>query len=352
MKRIIITVIIVGAALAGIMFLLNKNKAKNEEQTAVVAVQNAAVAVRAVDANMKEVNAQYITNGVFAPKQEVKLSSEVSGRVIRVLVEEGSFVKAGQTLAVINGDKQNVSVSNAQAVYDNAKNELARFESAFATGGVTKQQVDQAKLQLDQATNNLKTARISASDVNITASFSGIINKKDIEPGSYIAPGNVMFEIVNVSTLKLKINVDEKNIGQVKLGQSIKVGSAVLPDKVFYGVVTFIAPKADESLNFPVELEIKNSSANDLKAGMYGTAYFGGEQLSTLLVVPRNAFVGSVSSNQIFVIEGGKAVLKNVVAGRSFGDEVEIVSGLAQGAKVITSGQINLLNGTPVEIIK
>ncbi|MEJ5056135.1 efflux RND transporter periplasmic adaptor subunit [Sphingobacterium sp. MYb382] len=352
MKRIIITVIIVGAALAGIMFLLNKNKAKNEEQTAVVAVQNAAVAVRAEDANMKEVNAQYITNGVFAPKQEVNLSSEVSGKVIRVLVEEGSFVKTGQTLAVINGDKQNVSVSNAQAVYDNAKNEVARFESAFSTGGVTKQQLDQAKLQLDQANNNLKSARISASDVNITASFSGIINKKNIEPGSYIAPGNVMFEIVNVSTLKLKIKVDEKNIGQVKLGQSIKVGSDVLPDKSFYGVVTFIAPKADESLNFPVELEIKNSAANDLKAGMYGTAYFGGEQLSTLLVVPRNAFVGSVSSNQIFVIEGGKAVLKNVVAGRSFGDEVEVVSGLEQGAKVITSGQINLLNGTPVEIIK
>src|SRR5690606_23728614 len=115
---------------------------------------------------------------------------------------------------------------------------------------------------------------------------------------------------VNVSTLKLKINVDEKNIGQIKLGQSVKVGSPVLPDQNFYGSVTFIAPKADGSLNFPVELEIKNNANNDLKAGMYGTAHFGGEQSVNALVVPRGAFVGSVSSNQIFAIENGKAVLK------------------------------------------
>lgn len=352
MKRIILTVVIVAAALAGIMFLLNKNKAENEAQTAVVAVKNAAVAVRAEVAEIKAVNAQYVTNGIFAPKQEVKLSAETAGKVIRVLVEEGAYVKAGQTLAIINGDKLNVSVSNAQANYDNAKAEVDRFESAYSTGGVTKQQLDQAKLKLANTVNDLRSARITASDVNVTASFAGIVNKRSIEPGSYVAPGTEMFEIVNVSTLKLKVNVDEKNIAQIKMGQSVKVESPVLAEKSFMGIVTFIAPKADASLNFPVDLEIRNSASNDLKAGMYGTAYFGADQMINLLAVPRNAFVGSVSSNQIFVIEGGKAVLKNVVSGRSFGDYIEVLSGLESGVQVITSGQINLLEGTPVEIIK
>jgi len=352
MKRVIITVIIIAAALAGIMFILNQNKAKNEADTATVAIQNAAVAVRADTADIKDVNAQYVTNGVFAPKQEVMLSSETSGKVVRVLVQEGAYVKAGQTLAVINSDKQNVTVSNAQATYNNAEAEVARFESAYATGGVTKQQLDQVKLQLENAKNNLRSAQITASDVNITASFAGIVNKRNIEPGSYVNPGQELFEVVNVSTLKLKINVDEKNIGQTKVGQSVKVESPVLPNQIFNGTVTFVAPKADGSLNFPVELEIKNNANNDLKAGMYGTAYFGGEQAINTLVVPRNAFVGSVSSNQIFAIEDGKAVLKNVVSGRSFGDYIEIISGLEKGTVVVTSGQINLLEGTPVEIIK
>lgn len=352
MKKILITGVIIIAALAGIMYVLKKNKKENESQTAVVAQKNAAVAVRIAEAGFKDVNTVYVTNGTFLPKQEVKLSSEVAGRVARVLVDEGAYVKAGQTLAVIVGDKQNVSVSNAKAVYENAKNEVARFESAYATGGVTKQQLDQMKLQLENAKNNLRSSQITASDVNVKASFAGIVNKRSIEPGSYVSPGNEMFEIVNVSSLKLKVNVDEKNIGFVKLGQSIKVESAVLSNKTFQGKVTFIAPKADGSLNFPVELEINNNAANDLKAGMYGTAYFGDEQTANALVVPRDAFIGSVSSNQVFVVKNGKAVLTKVTSGRVFGDQVEIISGIESGAQVITTGQINLLDGTAVEIIK
>lgn len=352
MKKIIITGVVIVAALAGIVYLLNKHKAENEAQTEVVAQKNNFVAVRTAIADYKEINGQYIANGTFIPKQEVKLSAETAGLVSRVLVEEGSMVKAGQTLAVIKADKQNVNVANAQAVFDNAQAEVARFESAYATGGVTKQQLDQVKLQLENAKNNLRSAEIAAGDVNITASFSGIVNTKNIEPGSYVNPGMELFEVVNVATLKLKVNVDEKNVGALKIGQSVTVKSPVLSDKEFTGKISFIAPKADASLNFPVELEIQNSASNELKAGMYGNAYFGDSQMNNVLLVPRNAFIGSVSSNQIFVHKDGKAVLTKVVSGRTFGDNVEIISGIEKGAEVITSGQINLVDGTAVEIIK
>jgi RND family efflux transporter MFP subunit len=282
----------------------------------------------------------------------VKIASEVAGKVVRVLVDEGSRVSAGQVLAVIEGDKQNVSLANARAVFNNAQSEVARFESAYASGGVTKQQLDQVKLQLENARNNMKSAQISAGDVNVRASFSGIVNAKMIEPGSYVSAGNPMFEIVNVSTLKLKVNVDEKNIGSVKLGQNVLVESDVLSGQKWTGVVSFIAPKADASLNFPVELTIKNNASNDLKAGMYGTATFGNGQTASALVVPRTAFVGNVSSNKVFVIKDGKAVLTEVVSGRNFGDYVEIRSGIQNGEQVVTTGQINLNNNDAVSVIK
>lgn len=352
MKKIIITGIVVIATLAGIMYLLNNNKKIKEEQTAIVAEKNAAVTVRVATADYKDVNAEYVANGAFLPKQEVKISAETPGRVTRVLVEEGAHVKAGQVLAVIDGDKQNVNVSNAQAVYNNAKNEVARFESAYHTGGVTKQQLDQVKLQLENAKNNLRSSQLTASDVNVTASFSGIVNKKNVEPGAYVNPGVELFDIVNVSTLKLKVNVDEKNISFIKLGEVVRVESAVLAGQTFEGKVTFIAPKADPSLNFPVELEIQNNAKNDIKAGMYGTAYFGNSNTSNVLVIPRLAFVGSVSSNQVFVVKDGKAVLTNVVSGRMFGENVEVLSGINKGEQVVTTGQINLLDGTTVQVIK
>lgn len=352
MKKVIITGIVIIAALAGIMYVLNKNVATNDAHTAIVAEKNSAVAVRVETADFKEVNGQYIANGTFMPKQEVKISAETPGLVTRVLVQEGSHVSTGQTLAIIKADQQNVNVSNAQAVYNNAKAEVIRFESAYATGGVTKQQLDQVKLQLENAKNNLRSAQIYAGDVNIKASFSGIVNKKSVEPGSYANPGTELFEIVNVSTLKLKVNVDEKNIGSLKVGQSVKVLSPVLAEKEFTGKISFIAPKADASLNFAVELEIQNNTANDIKAGMYGNAYFGDSQMENVLVVPRTAFVGSVSSNQIYVSKDGKAVLTKVVSGKTFGDYIEVLSGIEKGTQVITSGQINLTNGATIEIIK
>lgn len=351
MKKVVITGIIVIAALAGIMYVLNNHKAENQAQTDIVGQTNSHVAVRVETVDFREVNGQYIANGTFAPKQEVKISAETPGLVTRVLVDEGSYVKAGQTLAVIKADQQNVNVANAQAMYNNAQTEVARFESAYATGGVTKQQLDQVKLQLVNAKNNLSSAQISAGDVNIKASFAGIINKKNIEPGSFVNPGMELFEVVNVSTLKLKVNVDEKHVGTLKMGQTIKVESPVLADQEFSGKISFIAPKADVSLNFPVELDIQNNASNALKAGMYGNAYFGDSQLANVLVIPRTAFVGSVSSNQVFVHKDGKAVLTKVVSGRTFGEYIEVISGVEKGAQVITSGQINLIDGTAVEII-
>lgn len=349
LKPIIIVLIII-LAIVGIFYVLNKNKAKNEAQTAVAAQKNASVSVRADTVKYTVLNNEYAVNGVFEAKQTVDIAAQSSGRVIRLTVDEGDYVRAGQTLAIIESDKQNVNVSNAQANYNNAKAEVERFENAFASGGVTRQQLDQMKLQLETARNNLRGANISASDVNVKASFPGIINSKSIEPGSYVNPGQQMFNIVNVSTLKLRVNVDEKNIGALRNGQRIKVIASVLPEKSWEGVITFMAPIADASLNFPIELEITNNT-RDLKAGMYGTAVFGAGKNISALVVSSAAFVGNVSSNEIFVIKDNKAVLTKVISGRNFGDRVEILSGLKEGDVVVTSGQINLANETPVQVI-
>ncbi|MDF2477837.1 MAG: efflux transporter periplasmic adaptor subunit [Sphingobacterium sp.] len=351
MKRGIITLLIIAAGLAGIFFVLNKNKKKNEAETAEVAKTNASIAVRIDTAKVTSMDLRYTANGTFAPKQEVTVSAETAGRVVKVLVDEGSRVSAGQTLAIIEGDKLNVNVANAQAAFTNAQADLNRFESAYSTGGVTKQQLDQVKLQYENAKNNLKASKLNAGDVTIKTSVSGVVNARKIEPGTYLNIGAAAFDIVNVGTLKLRVNVDEKNVATLRIGQSVDVSASVYADQKFTGKVTFIAPKSDGSLNFPVEIEVNNSS-NQLRAGMYGTAIFGEGVAGNSLIVPRNAFVGSVSDNKIFVLKNGKAIETKVKSGRNFGDYIEILDGLQNGDQVIVSGQINLFDQSPVEIIK
>lgn len=354
-KTIIITIVVIIGALALIGFILTKNKEENKAKTDIVAEKNAAVSVKVSTVKTEEVSLDFVANGNFQPIQELTFSAEKSGKVITVLAKEGDYVKVGQTLLTVRGDVINVNAQAAQAAYQNAKSDYMRYENAFKTDGVTRQQLDQAKLALTNAEANLKQANINVGDTKVKAPINGFINKKYIEPGSILAgmPATALFDIVNVSKLKLVVTVNENQVTSLKLGNIIKVTASVYPDKVFSGKITFIAAKADESLNFPVEIEITNNINNDLKAGMYGTANFASNQQNqNLMVVPRNAFVGSVSNNQIFVVENGIAKLKKVTAGRILGDKVEIINGLSDGETVITTGQINLQDGNTVEIIK
>lgn len=355
MKKIIITIVIIVGALALIGYVLTKNKEENKAKTDIVAEKNAAVSVKVTPVKTEQISLDFVANGNFQPIQELTFSAEKSGKVISVLVKEGDYVKVGQTLLTMRGDVINVNAQTAQAAYQNAKSDYSRYENAFKTGGVTKQQLDQAKLALTNAEANLKQANINVGDTRVKAPISGFINKRHIEPGSILTgmPATPLFDIVNVSKLKLVVTVNENQVASLKKGNTVNITASVYPDKTFSGKITFIASKADESLNFPVEIEIANNSNNDLKAGMYGTANFASkQQKQNLMVVPRNAFVGSVSSNEIFVAQNGVAKLRKVTAGRILGDQVEIINGLSDGETVITTGQINLQDGNTVEIIK
>lgn len=355
MKKIIITIVVIVAALGLIGYVLTNNKKENEAKTAIVAEKNASISVKIDTVKTEQVSLDFVSNGNFEPTQELTFAAEKSGKVTKVLVKEGDYVSVGQTLAIVRSDVINVNAQTANSSYQNAAADYNRYENAYKTGGVTKQQLDQAKLAMVNAKAQLTQANINVGDTRIKAPISGFINKKYIEPGSILtgAPATNLFDIVNVSKLKLKTTVNENQVASLKVGTQIKVTAGVYPDKSFSGKITFIAAKADSSLNFPVEIEIANNASNDLKAGMYGTAIFASNQQNqALMVVPRNAFVGSVSSNQVFVIENGTAKLKTVTAGRILGDKVEIVNGLSNGETVIVTGQINLQNGSKVEVIK
>ncbi len=355
MKKIIITAVIIIGSLGVIGYILTNNKKENEAKTAIVAEKNATVSVRTDVVKTEVVSLDFTSNGNFEPVQELKFSAEKSGKITKVLAKEGDYVSVGQTLAIVRSDVVNVNAQNANAIYQNAVADYNRFENAFKTGGVTKQQLDQAKLQMVNAKSQLTQANINVGDTRIKAPISGFINKKHIEVGSIITgmPATQLFDIVNVSKLKLKVNVNESQVAGLKVGSTTNVVASVYPDKTFSGKITFIAAKADETLNFPVEIEITNNANKDLKAGMYGTAAFASnQQKQALKIVPRNAFVGSVSSNQIFVIENGTAKLKTVTAGRILGDKVEILNGLEEGEQIIVTGQINLQDGSKVEVIK
>jgi RND family efflux transporter MFP subunit len=352
-KKGIISISAILIVLVLIGWVLQSNKEKNAATTAVVASGNTgAVAVNTEKVSTMNVTLDFNANGTFAANQDLILSSENSGRVSRVLVDEGSRVSQGQIVARIDAELLNVDVETAQANYQSAAKDLERYESSFKTGGVTQQQLDNARLNVRTSRARLQAASRKSGDANIKAPISGIVNKRFIEQGSFVNPGAQLFEIVDVSKLKLKVTANENQVVRLKIGDRVTIKSNVYPTSSFNGRVSFIAPKADNSLNFPVEVEVSNNAGGQLKAGMYGTAVFDFPQQNAALTVPRTAFVGSVQSNKVYVLKGSSAKSREVVAGRTFGERVEVLEGLKEGETVITSGQINLVDGTEVQVIK
>ncbi len=352
MKRIIITVVVILGAGALITWTLNKNKKENEEKTAVVAQTNMAVAVTAESVQKLPVDLDFISNGNFSANQDLKLMAEAGGRITSIQVKEGSRVSKGQILAHIDAEYASLDVQRIEDALNKLKTDYARYKSSYETGGVTKAQLDEVELGLKNTENQLQQAKRRLQDAYVKAPISGVINKRSIEVGAFVSPGTELFEIVDVSKLKLNVTVNEAQVVQIKVGDKVSISSSVFPDKEFTGTISFIAVKADNSLNYPVEILVDNPGAgSSLRAGMYGTASFKFPKQDPVILIPRGSFIGSVNSGQVYVLGADSvANIKQVIPGRIIGEKVEILSGLTEGETVITSGQINLSEGVKVSV--
>lgn len=353
MKKSLIYIIVAALLIGWGAYTIVGNKTKQEKEVAEVAKQVDKINVNVITATREFINTNYSANGTFIPKQETNQAADISGRVVSVFVKEGSRVGAGQVLASIKRDAIEVDVTQAQNNLQNAIIDNQRYENAYKTGGVTKQQLDNSRLQLKNAQAALRSQGVRMNDTKVRAGISGTINKRMVEPGAVVSPGTPLFEIVNINSLKLAVLVDESQVGRIQIGQQVDINVNVLPDEIFTGRISFIAPKSDASLNFPVEVEVANNG--QLKAGMYATALFktnNGAENQNMLTVPAEAFVNGVSSGQLFIVQNGVAKLVKVQTGKVYGNKVQIISGLNGGEQVITSGQINLENGSKINIVK
>ncbi len=349
MKKILLYGSITIAAIVLIFWKLNDNKKKNTAKTEVVKESSSGeIPVLTEKVALTNFDQQFAANGNFEAIREINFLSEIAGRITSLLVKEGSQVRAGQVIARVDNEVLNAELQSSKSSLEQARTDRDRYQKALATGGVTQKQVDDMKLQYATAEARYTAARRKVEDTYIKSPINGTINAKFVEVGTYLSAGNKMFEIVDISHLKLVANVPEMQVVQLHNGQEVNVTTNVFPEVTYKGKITFIAAKGDASLNYPVEIEVSNINGKELKAGMYGTATFELPKQAPMMLIPRSAFYGGVNSNTIFVLNNGKAQLKKLVAGRVLGDKVEIRSGLNEGETVITSGQVNLAEGTPV----
>lgn len=355
MKKVIYAVLILAAFVAMFVVMFN-NQAKSEAEKKKVAASTevGAVAVRVAQVQQQTLTQPLTITGTVAALADVTLMAETSGRIIRIYAKNGDYLAQGAVLAIVDSELVHANLLAAEANYTKTKRDLERFENLLKQEATTDATVEGARLAYKTAEANYIMAKRRLRDCKITMPFGGIVANRLVDVGSMLVsvPPTPLANIIDVSAYKVKVNLAEEDVVKLRLGDRAEVTSAVFPGQTFWGNVYSISAKADEAHTYPVEILVPNNGYVPLKAGMFARTTFKGLGAGSSLTVPREALVGSVKSPKVYVVEGGKAVLRPIVIKSEVGALLAISEGLKAGEQVITSGLVNLTNNSEVRIIQ
>jgi len=378
----------------------------------------ATVKVSVENAEKRTIIETITANGKIQPEKEVKITPDVSGEIVELTVREGDNVEKGQlllrikpdvyisqrdrSLAAISQARARLSQAEAQFIqaelsykrnkqlYDEETISRSEFEQAEASYLVAKAEVDAARFSVTSAEAALKEANENLVKTSIYAPMSGTVSMLLVELGERVAgtgmmAGTDMLRIADLSRMEAQVEVNENDIPRVKLGDTATIEIDAYTDYKFKGVVTEIASSAkttgvsaDQVTNFDVnilvlpdsyEALVTSHNQNPLRPGMSATVDIRTEIREDIISVPiqsvttrtdTTVVVRNLSDEKIrtlvFITDGERALAKDVITGIQDNSYIEIISGVAEGDRVISAPfsaiSKKLSDSTLVEIVK
>jgi multidrug efflux system membrane fusion protein len=316
-------------------------------------------AVSAAEAKSEVVPNLLTAVGGLAAVHQVDVSADVNGRVTEIKFEPGTHVDSGTPLVQFfdmpeQGDLANykAQATVAQLSLDRAKQLASRQFGPQAT-------VDNAQAAYDQALAGIAKTEAVISQKLVRAPFSGDLGVRKVEVGQYLTAGTAIVSLTDLSELWANFTVTEKDSGNLKVGQPVRLKVDAYPGRTFDAKITTIEPQvAADTRNIRVQATVANPE-KILKPGMFVTTTVVLPAKPAVITVPETAVDYTLYGDSVFVItekkeEDGKtslsAVRTFVQTGSRVDGRVEIIKGVKVGDKVVAVGQLKLQSGAPVAI--
>lgn len=320
-----------------------ENKAEDTKQSQTAVEEKIKVSIDTVHAQ-KVAQLEELTSSVKAFAKN-DIVSQNPGRIIKIYCEVGDYVKKGQLLVKMD----ETSLINIKTQMIQAEIDYKRAKALQEAGGASQQQVDQLKMQFDVLKENYNNL---LENVNLTAPISGVVTARNYDSGDMYKGGAEILTINQMQPVKILVNVSEENFTKIKKGQNVDITVDALPGEKFKGSISIIYPTMDATTRtFPVEINI-NNPANKVRPGMFARTTFN---LGTAkhVMVPDVAIQKQLGSGDHFVYtySNGKVTYRKVETGRIIGENVEIKSGVEDGALVVVGGMAKLTDGAEVDVV-
>jgi RND family efflux transporter MFP subunit len=395
MKRIVIIAVIVAAALAGVAFYSgmfsrdNAAQAADAQQAAAPGGGQAGrqgggargggrgqLTVELAPVVHAAVNRELAVVGNLIGDQTVSVVPRTAGRLEELTVKLGDRVTRGQRIARIEDEEIREQVKQAEAAFevakatirqreadlDLAKTNVERSRNLFQRQLLPQQTLDdaeakyqsaQASLDLARAQNNQSQARLDELRINlqntlIVSPVNGFVARRSADPGAFVSANAPIVDVVDITRVRLVANIIEKDLKQIGVGDMARVEVDAFPGENFMGRIARLSPVLDPATRTaPIEIEIPNDTYR-LKPGMYARVGIVTESHPNALVVPTNALVDASGTRGVYLSVNNLASFHPVKVGIEGNDRTEILDGVAEGDRVVTTGAAGLRNGDPI----
>jgi len=322
--------------------------------------QEQGISVAVATAEQGKIARPLVVEGTVAARSEVKILPKMTGRVLEVLVDEGSAVKAGQKLAKIESpelewqmQQQKAALLTAQANLSNAKSNLDRMRTLVEQGAISQQQFESTETQLKVADAQVKQIRAAirlletqSENATVTSPISGVVIGRSAEVGLMAMPSSPLFTIAESGPLEVQVNVPEQEMAHLKVGAPVKVESAAFPGESFDGKIREVSPAVDPQTR-QIKAKIDLGKGGPLKVGMFVSGTIQTQARESLLV-PTTALQNDGTQAFVYLEEEGKAKRVNIRTGIRNGAQVEVLDGLSVGAPVVVEGGAFLKDGATI----
>jgi RND family efflux transporter MFP subunit len=318
--------------------------------------------------------------GSLRAKHQVQVTPKVSGRLLEIAVDRGDAVRKGQVIARIEDDELQQQVHRARAALEvsrasaaqrqaelkSVEMEYSRSQSLEREGVISSEQREQvqtrvevskaqlnlAEAQVAQAEASLAELEIQLGQTEIKSPLTGVVGERHVDPGALVTSNTPVVLILDLTRLVTVVNVPERDITKIQVGNLAKVVVDAVPGKDLDGRVVRIAPILDpQTRTAPVEIEVPNPTQN-LKAEMFARVDLNLTTERETLLIPRDALVYRGNRSGVFVVESDKVRFQVIETGIAEEDRIEVRAGLSEGTTVVTRGANLLKNGDSVQILQ
>ena len=336
------TIIYVAAAVMAVSCGNNNSKTAEQPQAAEVRLPNVTI----MAASYKDVPQSDVYTANVEAYAKNNIAPQSPSRIQKIYVEVGDFVRAGQIVAKMD----EVSLNQSKLSMANDSLEYSRIKKLYEQGGVSKSDFDAMELKYNVTRSQYQNL---LENTILRSPVSGVITARNYDQGDMYG-GSPIYVVEQITPVKLYVGISEMDYTRVKKNDTVTLTADALPGKIFTGRIARIYPTIDAATHtFTAEVNVANSDRL-LRPGMYArvTVNFGSNHS---IVVPDDCVVKQQGSGvrSVFVLQNDNTVKEIVVTlGRHFGTEYEILSGIAEGDKVVVKGQASLKNGSKVNVQK